>query len=131
MRSGAQVAAAPPRRRPTEVTALALFQLIDGGLALLFSALILAGGRPAPRVLFFTAVALAKLGVGWGLLAGKRWAWWSALVLASVSLFGVLAGIAVGEPRALTYLPLVALVLWYVLKPRVREFFGVKVPPST
>jgi hypothetical protein len=112
------------------VTALALFQLIDGGLTLLFSALILASGPSAPRAPAFIALALIKLGVGWGLLAGKKWAWWITLILASVSLLGALAGIAVGEPSALSHLPLAALILRYMFKPQVREFFGVKVPLS-
>jgi len=133
MRPDAQVAAAPPppRQRPTGVTALALLQFADGGLTLLFSALALASEPSAPRAPAFIAVALVKLGVGWGLLAGKKWAWWITLILATVSLLGALAGVAVGEPSALSHLPLAALILWYMFKPHVKEFFGVKVPLST
>jgi len=78
--------------------------------------------------------------VAGGLWAGKRWAWWLAVVLsglAVLSIFGwievILSGIFVPPVFMLDLLnaAIGAIAVWYLLKPHVKDYFGVNVKYST
>jgi uncharacterized membrane protein (DUF2068 family) len=155
MQPGAQIAFTPPppRQRPTGITVLALLEFILGGLAILlgivFIALVpymseLLHGLPALLFLqvgvlgiVFLVAGLIGLVVGWGLWTGKEWSWWLTVVLEALGLLSGLIGIARGDPLSLIGLLILirlliaALILWYMFKPHVKDFFGVKVSFST
>uniref|UniRef100_A0A7C4BAG2 DUF7144 domain-containing protein n=1 Tax=Thermofilum pendens TaxID=2269 RepID=A0A7C4BAG2_THEPE len=147
MQPGAQIATTfppPPRQRPTGITILALLEFIGGGLTILlgiaFLALgpVIAAGLPS-----FLSVLVGALGgvfivmgligvvLGWGLWTGKGWAWWITVILQALSLLTGLAGVAMGDPASFIGLLIAALILWYMFKPHVKDFFGVKVSFST
>ena len=57
-----------------------------------------------------------NIAVGWGLLALKNWARWTAIVLAALGLVNVPLGTIIG-----------ALIIWYLLTPEAKEAFGAEV----
>jgi len=81
--------------------------------------------------IFFIVVGLLGLVVGWGLWTGKGWAWWLTVIFRGLDLVIGLASIAMGEASYIGALLISALILWYMFKPHVKEFFGVKVSFST
>ena len=137
----------PPRQRPTGITVLALLQFIGGGLAILLGIAFIAIGPymselemglpPLISLLVgFIGIGLLLAGliglvVGWGLWTGKGWAWWLTVILEALGLLSGLIGIAMGDPSSLIGLLIAALILWYMFKPHVKDFFGVKVSFST
>lgn len=141
------VAPPPPRQRPTGITVLALLNFIGGGLAILLGIVFIAlgpymseltHGLPALLSLLvgvlgivFLVAGLIGLVVGWGLWTGKEWSWWLTVVLEALGLVSGLAGIVMGDPTSLIGLLIAALILWYMFKPHVKDFFGVKVSFST
>jgi len=155
MQPGAQIAVTPPppRQRPTGITVLSLLEFIGGGLAIqlgiAFIALepyisqLLTALPPliSLRVGFlgrvFLLAGLIGLVNGWGLWTGKGWAWWLTVILEALGLLSGLIGIARGDPTSLIGLLILirlliaALILWYMFKPHVKDFFGVKVSFST
>jgi hypothetical protein len=137
----------PPRQRPTGITVLALLQFIGGALSILLGIAFIAIGPymselemglpPLISLLVgFLGIGLLLAGliglvVGWGLWTGKGWAWWLTVILEALGLLSGLAGIAMGDPSSLIGLLIAALILWYMFKPHVKDFFGVKVSFST
>ena len=60
-----------------------------------------------------------------GLLAGRRWAWWIAVVGLVVNAMGDLTtAIATGDPRTLIGLPVAGLIVWWLTRHEVRSRFG-------
>lgn len=150
MQPGAQIAFTPPpppRQRPTGITVLALLEFILGGLAILLGIAFIALGPYISQLMpglpplisllvgglgiGFLLAGLIGLVVGWGLWTGKGWAWWLTVILEALGLLSGLAGIAMGDPTSLIGLLIAALILWYMFKPHVKDFFGVKVSFST
>jgi lysylphosphatidylglycerol synthetase-like protein (DUF2156 family) len=150
MQPGAQIAFTPPpppRQRPTGITVLALLNFIGGGLAILLGIVFIAAGPIMAQIasglppifsvlvgalgIGFLIAGLIGLVVGWGLWTGKGWAWWLTVILEALGLLSGLAGIARGDPTSLIGLLIAALILWYMFKPHVKDFFGVKVSFST
>ena len=150
MQPGAQIAVTPPpppRQRPTGITVLALLEFILGGLAILLGIAFIALGPYISQLMpglpplisllvgglgiGFLLAGLIGLVVGWGLWTGKGWAWWLTVILEALGLLSGLAGIAMGDPSSLIGLLIAALILWYMFKPHVKDFFGAKVSFST
>jgi len=84
-----------------------------------------------PNTLFigFYAMAIAvaiSLVAGFGMLSLKTWAWWLGLIGAAWSLASSIWGLTQGASwcLALPALILPAIVIIYLLQPRVRQAFG-------
>jgi len=80
---------------------------------------------------FFIVIGILALLVGWGLWAGKGWAWWLTVILQALGIVSSLASLALGDPTAIASLIIAAIILYYFFKPHVKAYFGVKVGFST
>jgi hypothetical protein len=79
-------------------------------------------GRWAPLLL--GVVSLACAASAYGFFTGRRWGYRLGLVGLIVNLTGDVVNAALGiEPRAWVGVPIVALVLWYLLSRKVKDFF--------
>ncbi len=62
----------------------------------------------------------------YGFFKGRRWGYWLGVTGLLINLTGDIVNVALGiEPRAVVGIPVVALILWYLSRPKVRAFFGV------
>ncbi|MCC6059112.1 MAG: hypothetical protein LM563_02580 [Thermofilum sp.] len=146
---GATALPPPPPARPLGVAILAVLEFIFGALALLLGLAFIAlaptltsmlSSLPLPAalelllgilgVIFLVSGAVALL-VGWGLWAGKGWAWWLTVILQALGIVSSLASLALGDPTAIASLIIAAIILYYFFKPHVKAYFGVKVGFST
>jgi len=83
----------------------------------------------------FTAIAavLILLGIvnfplAWGIFSGKGWAWTSSIIISVIwIIIGVVTLIAV---VGVFILIIAALILYYLYRPHVKEFFGKGVRPT-
>ena len=80
---------------------------------------------------FFIVIGILALLVGWGLWAGKGWAWWLTVILQALGVVSSLASRALGDPTAIASLIIAAIILSHFFKPHVKAYFGVKVGFST
>ena len=118
--------AAPKRPRGIYVVALLLF--LTGGL-LLLAALILPltgmnvmGASVVPWYLY-VLYAGYFLAVGWGLWAGRRWAYLAALLMCVVLAFYQLRSAIVLGRNALFQVLVLATIFAYLVRPGVRAVF--------
>lgn len=129
----------PQERRPTGVTILAVLAglvavlaLIGAATALLGGAAVgaeagVAGGLVMALGVFLLIYALFAAAVAWGLFRGARWAWYAALVLAGLGIVNGLLSLMGGDfLGAILAFVLNGAVIWYLLKPDVKAFFGVR-----
>ena len=120
-------------RAPLGVTILAYLAFFVALSAMLLGAFALAGGRdaiaqvfllPGPLVIPALVVAAALVaGTGIGLLRRARWAWLVAILLVGASAVADVARLARRDARGLTGIALVAVVIWYLLRAEVRDWF--------
>jgi len=83
----------------------------------------------------FTVIAavLVVLGIvnfplAWGIFAGKGWAWTSSIIISVIwIIIGVVTMIAV---IGVFILIIAALILYYLYRPQVKEFFGKGLRPT-
>lgn len=81
-------------------------------------------GAWAPLLL--GVVCLACMACAYGFSAGKRWGYRLGVAGLFVNLAGDVVNAVLGiEPRAVVGVPVVALILWYLVSRRVRDFFGL------
>jgi len=129
--------------RPTGVTILAVLIIISGTLSLCGGCFLLGFGSIAGPVgalfgagqlgasAFLSGIswsigAVISLAAGFGMLSLKTWAWWLGLIGAVWSLASSIWGLTQGASwcLALPALILPAIVIIYLLQPRVRQAFG-------
>ena len=135
--------AQPRPPRPLGVTVVAILQILGGILLVLGGAALAAVPQlvelPLPGFgflfgglgAFFIVIGILALLVGWGLWAGKGWAWWLTVILQALGIVSSLASLALGDPTAIASLIIAAIILYYFFKPHVKAYFGVKVGFST
>ncbi|ABL78803.1 DUF7144 family membrane protein [Thermofilum pendens] len=136
------------RTRPTGVTILAVLNMLGGALLVLLGLIFVAVGplleRSTPATMpglfslilgglgaLLIVMGAVSLIVGWGLWTGKGWAWWVTVIFEVLGLLSGLLSAAAGDPFSVVGLLVSAIVLWYMFKPHVKDFFGVKVGFST
>lgn len=128
----------PPR--PTGITILAILGFIGGILAILGGALFIAvassGVLSTYGMSMFSGfvslfggviliVGLFAIFVSWGMWSGKGWAWYLAVILYAIGVvFGLLLIIAGGLTGIVSVL-IDLLLLWYMLRPHVKAYFGI------
>ena len=130
-------------QRPTGITIIAILALISGVLGLCGGCFLLGFGSIAGPIgalfgggrlgasAFLSGVswsigAVISLAAGFGLLSLKPWGWWLGVIGAVWSLASSIWGITQGASwcLALPAMLLPAIVLIYLLQPRVRQVFG-------
>ncbi len=129
--------------RPTGVTILAILNILGGLLFLLaaagsaFAGPFISAALPssmlshASSILGIIGLFLAVLGiifliVGYGLWKGMNWAWWLSVILLAL---GVIAnGLSLLSANISAILPFIigAIILYYVTRPRVKSYFGMR-----
>ena len=138
-----------PTQRPTEVTIIAILQILDGlwglasGCALLagggaLTALILhfateapqwvggvLGGTVAVVGLVLVLFAVLDFILAWGIWKLRRQAWWLTMITAVLSILGSLGTLAGGNLTSIPAVALDGLTVVLLLTPSVRQAFGV------
>lgn len=84
----------------------------------------LLGGLASLIGVVVVIVGLLYLALAWGLWVGKGWAWTISLVLAGLGIIISLFSLIRGAFGTLIVLVLDAVIVYYLLTPRVRAFFG-------
>ena len=126
------------RHRPTDVTILGVLFIIAGSFTLLGGQTAFAQG--SGLILTVLGVLLIPLGieilciasfvVAYSLFEGKRWAWSVALVLSIIGLvvnvISLVTASMLPMAAALVGVAVNAIVLYYLSKRNVRQYFGNK-----
>jgi len=131
----------PPR--PLGVTILAILQIISGIWDIVLGSLLLLGFVVVGVFVGFGLITAAFLGVAlvafilailsfvlaYGLWKGRRWAWvWSIITAVLGLILGIIGLVLVGLTleTVVNIVPIVlyAIILIYLMTPRVRAFFG-------
>jgi len=77
----------------------------------------------APVLLLVVSAACGA--AAWGLWRGRRWGHRLAVGVFAFNLLGDTANVVLGtEPRAIVGIPITALLLFYLFRPRVRRYFA-------
>ena len=84
----------------------------------------LLGGIASTIGVGLLTIGLLYLGLAWGLWFGKGWAWIISLVLAILGIIVSLLSLFRGRVFTLIILLLDIIIIYYLLTPRVRTFFG-------
>ncbi len=131
------------KERPTGVTILAVLEFLASAIVLLMGLLMIGGGGMFATAyrhdaglmggllvvggILMLAMGIVGLLVAWGLWTGKSWAWWLVVIGSGLGVLSILSLNLSGVVDA----AISALVLWYLFKPHVKDFFGVQVSFST
>lgn len=133
--------------RPTGVAVLAVLNWIAGGLAVVGAIMMVFVGAVVGSVVggIFgmgaeggeLGMAMAMIGAffalvfgviaavaGFGLWRGESWAWVLELVLAGLVVLGQLGDLARGSFDGVLSLALAGFIIWYMLQPGVKRWFG-------
>jgi hypothetical protein len=144
-----QVADSRRRLRPLGIWLLSGLHLVAGlffSFGVFFLLRLREGGNPVLLRFWFLIpmmgiVAALGLGSGFGMWLGKRWGWWLATFYYTWGVLGVIAdlgfalvangtgGLAPILPRELTLFVIHGLILAYLLRRKVREFFRLEAMP--
>ncbi len=121
--------------RPTGVTILAILEIIAGILMFLGAAgmMVLASmgsAVPMAGIVFgvfavIMALVLVILGIiafilAYGLWNGKGWAWWLAIIFSVISIIVNILSL----PGGIIGIIIAVIILYYLTRPHVKEFFG-------
>ena len=130
--------------RPFGISLLAILHILQailcfvGGIALFaFGAFVhrgfgmhrFLGGIASFIGVVVLVIGLLYLGLAWGLWFGKGWAWTISLVLAALGIIVSFLSLFRGRVFTLIILLLDIIIIYYLLTPRVRTFFGEYKPP--
>jgi uncharacterized membrane protein (UPF0136 family) len=131
-------AAATPKSRPTGVTIVAILNILGGIFMFVFVPLAVIGTSVSPALAeevddvgfvltvlgILIAIGIVYFVVAYGLLKGRSWAWTVAVILSIISI--VLNVISIGSYSILTLVSIIldGLILYYLYRPHVKEYFG-------
>jgi hypothetical protein len=134
------------KSRPTGVTILAILEIIGGIFALLASATFFLLGALATGIEFdmvegapfmmpflgalatlvgvvFIVVGLVAFVLAYGFWTGKGWAWILGIIFAIIGI--VLGAVSlVGSPASIVGIVLNIVIIYYLTRPHVKEWFG-------
>ena len=72
---------------------------------------------------FLMILCLVGLYTGWGLLRGRKWAWWITVIILAVNAIGNVVRIALGGVEGIVGILIAAGFLFYLTRPQVKTFF--------
>ena len=72
---------------------------------------------------FLIIIGLIALSSGIGLLKGRKWAWWIVVIIFALNAVGDIARLVLGSIEGIVGIVIVAVFLFYLTRPGVREFF--------
>ncbi len=70
---------------------------------------------------FFAILGAVQLVISYGLWKGATWAWWIYVILLALGIASSLLSL----PQGVVGLVLNGIILYYMTRPRVKEYFGV------
>lgn len=123
----------PVRPKPLGVTILGVLMILAGLFDIVGSGL----GRNADPFeaglgYFGVLLGLLFLATGVGFLQGSKWAWTPGLILAFLNLVRILVvGSQSGYAVALPGIIVALIIIYYILTPRVQDYFGVGIKPRS
>ncbi len=122
--------------RPLGVTLLAALYILGGivcillgiGTGVLGTALFGALGSAIGGVIggVVVIIGLVEFAVAYGFLKGMKWSWWVAMVLYVLGLILSIVAIATGSIGAIIGLIIDAGLIYYMTRPTVKTWFGMK-----
>ena len=131
-------------KRPFGVTLLAVLHVIQAVVVFLIGVALVAVGEFVSRRLFgvphllreilwviggvLIIFGLLYLVLAYGLWTGKGWAWLISLILAGLGVLGSLLSLLRGGVVAIITLLLDVLIIYYLIRPNVKAFFGRSAP---
>ncbi len=123
--------------RPLGITILAVLGFIGAiaffAIAALFAALSpifmseLKSATPFMSILFtagsilFVIIGAVQLVISYGLWKGAGWAWWIYVILLAIGIVSSLLSL----PQGVLGIAINGVVLYYMTRPHVKEYFGV------
>ena len=117
--------------RPTGVTVVGVIAILGGIFGLLGALPILVGTPTMTEMILASTVVIFSIiafGIGGGLLSGRSWAWMVAIAFYAISIpLGLAETVAGGSTGLLggAIRTVVSIAfLYYLMKPRVKSFFG-------
>ncbi len=76
--------------------------------------------------LFILILGLIMVYAGWGLLKGKKWAWWAVLIIFFINGIGEAVSLINGAKiDGVSGLVIMIIFILYLTRPRVRKFYGI------
>ena len=123
---------ADEKSRPTLITIIAILYFLVGVLSIISGLVMIVGGAAVGQLVLgsMTGAVLIVVGLVNLVIAGGFWNGWKAIWYLAV-LFGVLeliiciVGVFSVGPLSLVGLLIEALLLYYMFRPNVKEFFGI------
>ncbi len=134
--------------RPTGVTVLGILNIIGGALSLLSGIAFVLMGPMFQSIIMSSSAGMrgmhgynifplfAYLGVayiiagvisiliGYGLLKGMKWSWWIEIIFSALGLVGFISMLVLGIIPAIIPLAINGLIIYYLLQPHVKYYFG-------
>ena len=127
-------------KRPLGVTVLAILAVL-GGILLLFSGIGI-GSSPTlftsmPNMAYLAPIA-ADLGIvfiilglialvsAYGLWTGKKWGWWITIIISALGVLLNLISLVSGSYGAIVGIIIEVVILYYMTRPYVKAYFGIK-----
>ena len=74
--------------------------------------------------IIFTIIGIISLVVAYGLFKAKKWAWTTSVGLSIVSIAMGIVSIATGNIGSIVSIAISGVILYYLYKPHVKEYFG-------
>ena len=123
---------ADEKSRPTLITIIAILYFLVGVLSIISGLVMIVGGAAVGQLVLgsMTGAVLIVVGLVNLVIAGGFWNGWKAIWYLAV-IFGVLeliiciVGVFSVGPLSLVGLLIEALLLYYMFRPNVKEFFGI------
>ena len=110
------------RSRPLGVTIIAILSGISGIVGIVLG--IVASLIIPPAGVVSIVIGLIWLGLAWGLWTGKGWAWIVTVIIAIISIIFNIFGAVTGHFGQIISLIIAAVMLYYLTRPNVKEYFG-------
>lgn len=114
------------KHRPLGVTIIAILTVI-GGIGFLASGATALALIPLFGIIIggiLVVIGLAYFLMAYGLWNGLRWAWTTTLILSGIGIILGIGSIVSGNIGALFHTIVNAIVIYYLYRPKVKEYFG-------
>jgi hypothetical protein len=113
-------------QRPLGVTVIAILTVI-GGLGFLGSGALIFALIPLLGIIIggvLVIIGIAYFVMAYGLWNGRRWAWKLTLILSGIGIIVGIGSIVVGNVGSLFHTIINAVVIYYLYRPNVKDYFG-------
>jgi uncharacterized membrane protein (DUF2068 family) len=112
-------------KRPLGVTVIAILAVI-GGMGFLGSGALIFALIPLLGIIIggiLVIIGIAYFVMAYGLWNGLRWAWKLTLILSGIGIIVGIVSIVVGNVGSLFHIIINAVVIYYLYRPNVKDYF--------